>query len=357
VPGRGYFYVKRAVAPHYTPDDSYAAARLGLAEALAAGSTTVCDWDHNARSPDDVDAKLRAHRHSGLRTHYAYGNPDSHPRDTPMDLEDVARVQAEWLGASSDGRLTLGMAVRGPARTDRAVLLAEWERARALGLPLTLHLGGRRGDAARYADVTAMHRDGLLGPDVQVVHAVGATDDELALLAESGTGVALSPLTEYPTMGIPRISELLDAGIRVSLAIDTLALPGSASLLGVLGPALAIERGRGRPFSARRMLELATIDGARALGLDHLIGTITPGKRADLVLVDRTALNLAPCGDPVGVLVACGQPANVDTVLVDGRVLKRGGALTACDPAEIGASARVALDALLDRAGRSAVVR
>jgi cytosine/adenosine deaminase-related metal-dependent hydrolase len=350
-PGRGYFDVKRRVAAHYTPDDSYAAARLGLADALSSGTTTVCDWDHNARSPDDVDAKLRAHRHSGLRTHYAYGNPDQHPRDRAMDLDDVARVQREWLGAPSDGRLTLGMAVRGPARTEPSILRAEWERARELRLPLTLHLGGRRDDAARYADLTAMHRDGLLGPDVQVVHAVGATDAEIGLLAETGTSVCLSPLTEYPSMGVPRISELLDAGVLVSLSVDTLAYPQSASLLGVLGIAMAIERGRGNAIGARRMLELATIDGARDLGLDHLIGTVTPGKRADLIMLDRMALNLAPCADPVGVLVGCAQPANVDTVLVDGRVLKRAGRLTAAEPRELAEAAVQSLAAVLGRAG------
>ncbi len=350
-PGRGYFDVKRRVAQHFRPEDSYAAARLGLAEALNSGTTTVCDWDHNARSPDDVDAKLRAHGQSGLRTHYAYGNPDNHPRDRSMDLDDVERVQREWLGAPSDGRLTLGVAVRGPARTEPAVLRTEWERARALGLPLTLHLGGRRENTARYADLGEMHRDGLLGPDVQVVHAVGATDTEIGLLAESGTSVCLSPMTEYPSMGRPRISELLAAGVLVSLSVDTLAYPLSASLLGVLGVALAIERGRGNAISARRMLELATIDGARDLGLDHLIGTLTPGKRADLIMIDRMALNLAPCADPVGVLVACAQPANVDTVLVDGRVLKRGGRLTAVEPREVAEAATRSLAGVLGRAG------
>jgi cytosine/adenosine deaminase-related metal-dependent hydrolase len=162
-------------------------------------------------------------------------------------------------------------------------------------------------------------------------------------------------MTEYPSMGIPRISELLGAGVLVSLSVDTLAYPLSANLLGVLGVALAIERGRGNPITARRMLELATIDGARDLGLDHLIGTLTPGKRADLIMVDRMALNLAPCADPVGVLVACGQPANVDTVMVDGRVLKRAGKLTAVAPREVAEAATRSLAAVLGRAGWEAV--
>jgi cytosine/adenosine deaminase-related metal-dependent hydrolase len=157
-------------------------------------------------------------------------------------------------------------------------------------------------------------------------------------------------------MGVPRISELLAAGVLVSLSVDTLAYPQSASLLSVLGMARAIERGRGNAISARRMLELATIDGARDLGLDHLIGTITPGKRADLIMLDRMALNLAPCADPVGVLVACAQPANVDTVLVDGRVLKRSGRLTASEPREIAEAAVRSLGALLRRAGWDAVL-
>jgi cytosine/adenosine deaminase-related metal-dependent hydrolase len=104
-------------------------------------------------------------------------------------------------------------------------------------------------------------------------------------------------------------------------------------------------------LTSRRMLELATIEGARSLGLAGLTGSLTPGKRADLILVDTTGPNLAVMTDPVHLLVTAAQPANVDTVIVDGRVLKRGGALTAYDPAQVSADARQALARVRARAG------
>jgi cytosine/adenosine deaminase-related metal-dependent hydrolase len=99
------------------------------------------------------------------------------------------------------------------------------------------------------------------------------------------------------------------------------------------------------------MLQLATLDGARDLGLAERIGSITPGKRADLILVRTTDLNMVPCGDPVDVLVLSGLPQNVDTVIVDGRILKRGGKLVGVDPNQIHAESRESINRIMAAAG------
>lgn len=353
---RAYFPVKRRLAPLFQPADSYIAARLALTEAIDAGITTAVNWDHNLRSPHHADAELAAHVESGVRVRLAYGNPDAFDPSSMMDIDDVDRVRA-WLDGRSDDRLSLGVSLRGPTRTERGIMLDEWAAARERGLPITMHLGGRRADTDRYADIGAMGEDGLLGEDVQLVHAVDADARELALLAETGTSLTLSPVSELKTMDFPPLGDALEAGVQVSLSIDTLALPTTADMFEVMKLMLYMERHRDREsiLDLRRVLELATIEGARDLRMEDSIGTLTPGKRADVIAVRVDGPTMSPGFDPLALVVQCGQPGDVDLVIVDGRVLKRSGEITFFDPAEISADARAATGRLLQRADWSPV--
>jgi 5-methylthioadenosine/S-adenosylhomocysteine deaminase len=349
---RSYFPVKARLAPHFSAFDTYRSVRLGLAEGLAAGITTVNDWDHNVRSPEHADANALAIVDSGLRARYSYGNPDKLDPARVMDFQDVERFGRDWLGGAGDGRITLGMAMRGPVRTKRDVCLREWEFARDHGLPMTMHCSGRRDASGRDCELEAMAADGLLGPDLQVVHAVSATSLEIDLLGKSETHVSLSPLTEYRSIGIPPLGSFLDAGILVSLSIDTLATPTTADMFVQMKVALSVERARldGASLSPRDALQLATINGARDLGLADQIGSLTPGKRADLISVRLDSLNMAPAADPISLLVYGAAPSDVELVVVDGRILKRDGLLTAHDAADIVADARNSLRDVLARA-------
>jgi cytosine/adenosine deaminase-related metal-dependent hydrolase len=350
-PEHSYFPVKHALGPLYRPGDTYRSTRLALAEAVSGGITTVHDWDHNVRSPADAAASIRAHLHSGLRVRFGYGTPDGLPADVLMDLEDLSRVR-DTLPALADGRLTLGVVLRGPARTTEPVYRREWAAARELGLPISMHLGGDRTDASRYAPMETLHRHGLLGPDVQLVHAVQATDEELSLVARTGTTLTVSPITSLRSMGFPRITAALAAGVSLSLSTDTLAGPTAADTFAQMKVAYSVARSLGdHVLDQRRVLRLTTIDAARGLGLADITGSISPGKRADLQVIRATDANLAPCADPVAVLVNAGSPANVETVIADGRVLKWDGRLVADDPLAIARDASLTLRSLCVRAG------
>jgi cytosine/adenosine deaminase-related metal-dependent hydrolase len=151
-------------------------------------------------------------------------------------------------------------------------------------------------------------------------------------------------------------AELLAGGVEVGLSVDTPTLSGNADMFGIMKAVQNIENGRARDefkLSARRVLELATIGGARSMGLEAKIGSLVPGKRADLILVDTRALNLAVFTEPAHMLVEAAQPANVDTVVVDGHILKRGGRLTAVDSGEVIAAAAQASADVRRRSGWS----
>ncbi|NBE92681.1 amidohydrolase [Nonomuraea sp. KC401] len=353
-PGSGYFTVKRALAPHFELGDFYWAARFGLAEAASGGITTVHNFDHNVRTPQDADANIQAHLDSGLRGRFSYGPPDSASPDATNDLDDLRKLRARWPDHQLDGRVDFGVALRGPYRTPPEVYEREWAEARALGLPITMHCDRcLREEGCRACGLARLEELGLLGEDVQVVHAVHADGRDIEALARTGTRVSLSPMTELRTMGIPLVTELLEAGVPVSLSLDTLAMPTSADILGHLRMIVSVEAARtgSAAITPRRLLQLATIDGARDLGLHDTAGSVTPGKRADLVILRSSDINLVPSGDPVEALVYTGQIDNIDTVIADGRVLKRRGALVLDDgepdPVAVAAARR---DALLARA-------
>jgi cytosine/adenosine deaminase-related metal-dependent hydrolase len=353
-PSRDYFTVKRAVAPHMEPEDHYWSARLALAEAAEAGITTVHNWDHNVRSPADADANISAQLDSGLRGRFSYGPPDSSEPGNPNDLHDIALLSKRWPPERLDGRLSFGIAVRGPYRTSPEVCEAEWGLARQLGLPITMHCDRclREADCDR-CGLDRLEQLGLLGPDVQIVHAVHASEADIAALARTNTHVAVSPMTEMRTMGFPQITELLEAGVLVSISLDTLAMPTNADVLGHLRTVLSVEQARrGSPqMTPRRVLEMATIDAARDLGLEAVTGSVTPGKRADLILLAAGERNDLPGWDPVEFLLYVGQTTSIDTVIADGRVIKRDGSPAMLGPTELSRMIEDRVAALLRRAG------
>ena len=327
----GYFPLSRVLGTEFSPEDNARGVRLGLAEALFSGITTVHNWSHNLMEPAYADAELQAHVELGARARFSYGYSRRTGRDAILPHGDIKRVNEQWFG-ESNGRLTLGIAPGGPMSSNIEVCRQDWTFARELGIPITTHIAIKPGGAAH---IRALGDAGLLGPDVQLIHAVHAAPSDIALLAETGTHVSLSPYTELRTgFGFPPIGEFLDAGVLVSLSIDTPILCGHADMFATMRGMQNIENGRKQSefaLPARRVLQMATIDGARDLGIEAKTGSLSPGKCADIILVRTTDLNMAPFTDPVRMIVQSAQPHNVDTVIVDGRVLKRHGKLTAID--------------------------
>lgn len=361
VPALGYFPVTARLGPLMEPEHSYRAVRLGAIDALAAGITTVHNWAHNTRSPEHADAELSAMRDMGLRGRFAYGTPVGIADDAPMDLAGLARVKRDWT-ADKSNLLTLGICSRnlgsltiggGAAAASRGVLTIEnikrdWDGARALGLPITMHTSGA-------SPIMALEGAGLLGPDVQFVHPLLTTPEERAILRTRGASYSTAPQLESrraSQLGVIQLGELLEAGVKVSLSTDHIASISCDpfSSMRILFALHSHRIGTRVPLTLKRLLQLATLDGAVDLGIADRTGSITPGKRADLVLLRATDTNMAPAGEPYEAVVSFGSPANVDTVLIDGRVLRRAGKFTPFDDAKIVAEAREAATELREKA-------
>ena len=353
-PTNGYFALNVRLGRQFRPDDVYEGARLALAEALNSGITTVHDWSHNIRGPEYADANLRAHQEVGLRGRFSYGTPQGHPATATIDLADLERVHREWFRSGRLELVHLGLAGRPPGVAADDVARTEYEAARRLGLPVSYHANSNRAQGQQ-ANIQRLGDAGMLGPDTQIIHALFTTAAERRLLASTGTSVSVSPWSELLIgYGVTTVKELVDAGVLLNLSVDTLPLTGNADMFSIIKLTLGLHRGQSEQefsLTSRRALAMATIDAARGLGIDDVTGSLTPGKRADLIMVRTDEVNIAPFTDAPNMVALAAQPSNVDTVVVDGRVLKRGGRLTALDTREVVCGASAALERVLERAG------
>ena len=348
----------------YTPDDMYVANHIGALEALDAGITTLVDWSHNNNSPDHADMAIKGLRDAGLRAVFGYGNANREwfpISDLPTDFADVARVRKQHF-ASDDGLLTMAFAARGPQFATLDQTETDFRRARELDLPITLHAGD--GLWGLNHPIDQLNERGLLGPRTTYVHCCTLSDGEFKLMAESGGTASLSAEVELNMgHGSPATLGCLKYGLRPSISIDVCTSVGG-DMFSQIRILMAASRGVVNaealkehklldpvPLTARDMLDFATLQGARTANLDHRTGSLTPGKDADLIILDTTALNMFPINNPVGAVVADAHVGNIDSVFVRGRAVKRHGKLVDVDIRSLRRRMESTVDGLFERAG------
>jgi len=363
-PAHGYFPTTTAVGNVFVPRDMYYGTLLSSAEALFSGITTVHDWCHNIITPQHAEEDLRALQETGIRGRFCYGPARRMPFTEAINVDDLERFHRNWASLSNEGLLTLGLGWRGvqaPFRQPEGkfelrplpadVYRKEYDAARRLGLPISVHLNSTRNDLGH---ITALQKQDLLFKDLQIIHGIFSTPEEMRALASVGAVASVSPYSELRIgFGITNILEYLDNGVTLGLSVDTTPLTGNCDMFGIMKIVQNIENGRFEDefkLPARRVVELATIEGARSLGLADRIGSIVKGKRADLLLVNTRDVNMGPFTDPYYMLVDSAQSWNVDTVMVDGRILKRNGKLTAIDTGTLMAEASKVSREVRDRA-------
>ena len=301
---------------HFSPDDLYAATLVGLLQAIEAGITTVVDWCDIATDDALLEAALTAHVDSGVRTVLVASRPGGTPStgvtiagSSPrLDSADVDTVAAHWIDARTAGK----------------------------------RIHARAGTmAASHGEVAELGRRGLLGPDVTLSGCMNLSDADFDAIASSSTEVALTPASDMANgLGFPPLQQLLDRGIRPGLGVgDERVTPGDifAQMRAVISVqhARAFDRklaGKGgvpNLLSTRDVIRYATVGGAAAAGLSSVTGSLSPGKRADVVVLRADRPNIAPVNDAIGAVVWGMDTSNVDWVFVGGRTLVAHGELTA----------------------------
>lgn len=351
-PETAYFGLNVRNGVRCLPSDLYDGTRLGLVDALNTGITTVHDWAHNLRSPEHVDTSLRAHREIGLRGRFSYGTPQGQPPTQLIDLDDITRVQREWFDEGRLPLMHLGLAGRPPGFAPESVYRPEYDAVRGLGIPVSYHANSTRAQGALQM-VRQLGEQDMLTPDTQLIHALYTTAEERAMIRESGASVSVSPFSELLIgYGIAPVRDMVDSDVLLTLSVDTMPLVGSADLWAVMRLATGLHRGvaeKELSIDTRRILQMATIDAARSLGLGEVVGSLTPGKRADLILVRQDDVATAPRTYVPNTLALATGAENVDTVIIDGHVRKRGGHLVDVDSASVVRRTTEALSALLAR--------
>lgn len=356
-----YFrWVHAGLATRFRPEDIGIATLVGALGQIDAGTTTLVDWCHNNPTPEHTDAAVEALAQSGIRAAFFHGSPKPDPKPGEPHFSEVPHPRAEierlrrGMFSSEDGLMTLGLAILGPHYSTLEVARADFRLAREFGLVASMHQGG--GAAKTPGGWETLLDEGLVGPGINVVHGNDLSDALFSALVDQGASFSVTPENEMTQgHGFPVTGRLLKRGVAPSLGVDLESVL-AGDMMGVARIALGMQRvldntdsrrdtGAIPPTSTvrvRQALEWITIEGARMLGQEGRIGSLAPGKQADITLIDARALHLQPVHDPVATVVMQAGRGDVEAVMIAGRFRKKNGKLLAA-----------ALDDTLARLARS----
>jgi 5-methylthioadenosine/S-adenosylhomocysteine deaminase len=236
------------------------------------------------------------------------------------------------------------MAINGPEFSSLETTIDDIKLARDVGVPITVHIGV---PGVPLGGLAKLNGAKMLGPDITYVHTLRSPDDELKLIADTGGSISTSPATEMMSgHGFASVQRWARYGLKPSISIDNeTRMP--TDLFTQMRALLMSDRMQeiaragkdgGKPtiVSVRELLEFATLQGAKTLGLESKTGSLTPGKQADIIVVNLNDINMRPSNDPVASLVLIANSRNVNWVFVDGKVKKRDGMLVDVDLASMG---------------------
>jgi cytosine/adenosine deaminase-related metal-dependent hydrolase len=335
----------RGLATLYRPEDIYIANLMGALNQINSGSTTLVDWCHNNPTPEHTDAAIEGLAEAGIRAVFLHGSPKPNPRpgqkhfsEIPMPRSEIERLRKGRF-AGDDGLMTFGLAILGPYYSIYDVARQDAQLGREFDLITSMHVGG--GTPLVADGFERLLAEGLIGPRFNIVHGNDIAPDTIRALAERGASFVVTAEIElqmgygHPLTGI--VHEL-DAPMGIGSDVEP-AVRGD--MFTAMRVTLQHERNRAitetlrssgsrpekTPLTCREALEWTTIQGAKVAGLDQRTGSLAVGKQADIILIRADDISMFPAPDPIGSIVMQGGVATVDTVLIAGRVMKRGGRL------------------------------
>lgn len=348
---RDYFaHIHSNLATRYGARDVYLGNLLGALNQIRNGTTTILDWCHVVRDAEMTDAAIDALEESGIRAMFARGTTKPPAREgatpyakIPYPREEIHRLRTGRM-ASDDRLVTLGMAILGPDWGEYDVAAHDIRLAREYGLLNSAHTYGRKGKRVVEDGMPRLAKEGLLGPDHNISHGNCFSEDELKIVLDAGCSITATCLTEmlnYEQSAM--LGRIVRFGSTPSLGTDCDPYFNS-SMLWVTRHAFQHQRemdnrslreaakwpAEQHATHTRDALYWATMGGAKAMRMEHKIGSLTPGKQADLAMIDARGMNIFPAlpgGDPAHAVVMYAETADIENVMVAGRFLKRDGKL------------------------------
>ena len=340
--------ISGAATAQYRVEDAYVGNYIGALRSIDAGVTCITDISQVSNTPEHSDAMIKALKDSNIRALYAYSRGSGTGARFPQDVERIAKQHF----SSSDQLVTLAMGT--------AINRDQWLAARSVGARIFTHIvGGNPGVGP--GDLMKMADEGLMKEDNVYIHFTGATNEQMKRVKDSGGWLSLAvPIEMAMRHGMPPIQQALDAGIRPSLSSDVettmsadmfTQMRATFTLQRALVNERALKGEKDLPalLTAKDVIEFATLQGARANGLESRVGTLTPGKDADIVMLRADLTNTLPLNSAYGAIVTAMDTSNVDTVLIAGRVVKRGGRLVGVKLDEVRKRAAASRDYLVGK--------
>jgi len=329
----------------YAAEDNYNAAWVGAYEMLSYGTTTVVDYCHNVRAPGYAEASLKALKETGIRHLYTYSFMSADPGDFAQAdrFEDGARIYDKFHDPKSLTTIAFGVDSIGALGVKNGIE-RQLAFARERAAPSCIHVN-------ETGTIEKLHAAGLLGPDFMVIHGNLITNGELELMAKVHMPICFTPSADVQGTPADVVRRAYDRGVEVVFGCDIPCLVASDTIGqlrimfnvqgfidGAIERSFAVVTGRRPPLRSgmplmtpRHLFETATIGAARVLGMDDRIGSLTPGKRADIVLVRKGPFGDSTRGDPCAHVLLQTSPRDIDTVIVDGELRMKTGVLAGFD--------------------------
>jgi 5-methylthioadenosine/S-adenosylhomocysteine deaminase len=338
--------IQNTLTPVYSADDAYAGVLLSALGFIDMGTTAIVDISQCSHTPEHSDAMIRALNDAGIRAVYSYHRGAGDKHQYPQDIK---RLQKTYF-SSKDQLLTLALTANLNANV--------YSLAREIGVQVVQHLVGK--DLNK--ELAGLHQAGLMRPGDEYIHCIGINDGTWKLLKEAGAEVSLcAPIDMTMGHGTPTIQDALDHNFRPSLSSDH-GVNLTQDMFSLMRSTFQYQRLRAHErrragdknppafLNCRDLLEFATIAGARCAQIDSKVGTLTPGKDADIVLLRADRLDIWPLSNAYGTVVNFMNPGHVEAVLIAGKVKKWRGNLVGVDHARIVRMAQEARDGVMKRA-------
>ncbi len=335
----------RGLATYFGPGDIRVANLVGALSKLDAGTTTLVDWCHNNPTPDHTDAAIEGLEASGARALFLHGSPKPDPKPGQKHFSEVSmpRAEVERLRkgrfSADDGLLTMGLAILGPQYSIHEVCVEDYTLAREFDLIVSAHTGG--GPMLAPGSFEKLIDLGLIDARANIVHANNFDDDLIRALVDAGANFTVTAEVELQMgFGYPLTGKLRALGSPFTVGADVepaaagdmfTAMRTTMNVQRNIDNLALLEQGETLPdtttITCREALQWVTINGAHMMGVPERIGSLAPGKQADIVLLRSNDLNLFPVHDAVRSIVRQAGPGNVDAVMVAGKFVKRDGRL------------------------------